>query len=214
MNMLKSLLKKTSFYTSRQQTLKQVNDKKTLELWEQNGRPNPSPQAYKHLTIKKYAARYHTPVLVETGTFHGDTIFATKDIFKAVYSIELSGELYKEATIRFKKDKKITILHGDSGEVIESLLKNISERCLFWLDGHYSEGYTAKGQLNTPIIQELTHILNHKIKDHVILIDDARCFNGTDDYPTIEYLQDFVGQYDHKLQLVVENDIISIYNAL
>ena len=195
----------------RHKTLKEINDKKALKQWELNGRPNPSPQAYKHLTIKKYAGEHNVPILIETGTFHGDTIYATMASFKKVFSIELSDELYKLAVIRFKKDKKVTILHGDSGEVIEGLLKEITEKCLFWLDGHYSAGNTAKGDLNTPIIKELTHIFNHKVKGHVMLIDDARCFNGTDDYPTIESLKDFVKQYDPKLQFVVEDDIIRIY---
>jgi hypothetical protein len=195
----------------RHKTLQQINDKKALKQWELKGRPNPSPQPYKHLTIKKYAEEYNVPILIETGTFHGDTIYATMSSFRKVFSIELSDELYKLALIRFKKDKKVTILHGDSGQVIEGMLKEITEKCLFWLDGHYSAGNTAKGDLNTPIIKELIHILNHKVKGHVMLIDDARCFNGTDDYPTIEYLKDFVKQYDPRLQFFVEDDIIRIH---
>jgi hypothetical protein len=188
-----------------------VRDKEVLKTWERAGRPIPPPQIYKHKVIKKYQADFQLHTLIETGTFLGDTIAATSKLFDQVYSIELSDELYKLAKKRFEKTGKITIKHGDSGDMIKEILDHITQPCLFWLDGHYSEGNTAKGQLNTPIIKELTHIFNNKIKGHVILIDDARCFNGTDDYPTIEYLTGFVKEFNPNLQLVVENDIIRIF---
>lgn len=68
-----------------------------------------------------------------------------------------------------------------------------------------------KSDLNTPIINELTHIFNHKIEGHVILIDDARCFNGADDYPTIKELQNFIKEKMPLLKLSVEDDIIRIH---
>ena len=87
--------------------------------------------------------------------------------------------------------KHITILHGDSGEVLEQVLARINKPCLFWLDGHYSGGVTAKGSLETPIQKELTHIFNHpQAHNHIILIDDARLFTGQDDYPALQFLQD------------------------
>ena len=51
-------------------------------------------------------------------------------------------------------------------------------------------GSTAKGQVDTPIVQEMKCILNHKMaENHVTLIDDARCFTGENDYPTLETLE-------------------------
>ena len=126
-------------------------------------------------------------------------------------SIELDFDLFHNAKNKFAHEKKITIYHGDSGILLEKVLTDIEEPCLFWLDGHYSEGITAKGELNTPIINELTHIFNHSIDNHIILIDDARCFTGEDDYPTLKFLQDFVNDKNPNLQFKVENDIIRIY---
>lgn len=190
-----------------------IRDKEALKAWEKAGRPSPPPQIYKHAVIKKYQANFQLHTLIETGTFLGDTIAATNSYFDHLYSIELSDELYELAKKRFEKNTKVIIKHGDSGEMIKEILDDVTQPCLFWLDGHYSEGNTAKGQLNTPIIQELTHIFNTEIKGHVILIDDARCFNGTDDYPTIDFLTEFIKQFNPNLQLVVENDIIKIWDA-
>lgn len=114
-------------------------------------------------------------------------------------SVELDQKLYENASRSFSNDPQI--YQGDSGQVIEKLLKDLDQPCLFWLDGRYSEGFTAKGELNTPIINELKHIFNDPIKNHVILIDDARCFIGENDYPSMQYLKGFVAHYNNNLSL-------------
>ena len=107
----------------------------------------------------------------------------------------------------------INILRGDSSKVLPIILSKIDKPALFWLDGHYSAGITAKGDLNTPILKELKLILNHKIKKNIILIDDARCFVGKDDYPTIAELESFVKKINPNLSFKNEDDIIRItYN--
>jgi len=107
--------------------------------------------------------------------------------------------------------KNITIIHGDSGEVLGEVLAHINQPCLFWLDGHYSGGITVKGELETPIRRELSHIFRHSIAGcHVIIIDDARGFTGEYDYPTIEELRDIsrLAGFD---SFEVKNDIIRIH---
>jgi hypothetical protein len=74
------------------------------------------------------------------------------------------------------------------------------------LDGHYSAGITARGDLDTPIMAELSAICDHPIDGHVILIDDARCFTGEDDYPTVDEVRDFVASRkpDHGFELALD----------
>ena len=71
---------------------------------------------------------------------------------------------------KFSKLTHINLIKGDSSEKLPEILKSLKEPALFWLDGHYSDEITAKGDLNTPIYNELTAILNHPIKNHVILM--------------------------------------------
>jgi hypothetical protein len=146
------------------------------------------PDVVKEQTVKEYAERFQLHTFIETGTYLGKMVNAVKDVFEQVYSIELSNELYQYTERRFAKNYNIGILHGDSGEVLENLLPHIHKPCLFWLDGHYSGGETARGDLITPIQKELHWIFNHSLSD-VILIDDARLFTGENDYPTIAKLQ-------------------------
>jgi hypothetical protein len=82
---------------------------------------------------------------------------------------------------------------------------------LFWLDGHYSRGATAKGMSDTPVAKEIETILRHKIRDHVILIDDARCFDGTHDYPALNDLQEFVTLSRPDYAFTVASDVIRIH---
>ena len=180
--------------------------------WLEAGKPIPVPDAVKQLTVREYAFRYGIRVFVETGTYLGDMVFATKDIFERIYSIELSNELCEQARKRFSKDKHISILLGDSGKVLPQVLSDVHEPCLFWLDAHYSEGITARGEKETPILDEIGCVLSHPMEDHIILIDDARLFTGNNDYPTLNELRELVADKFHHYIFVVEDDIIRIYS--
>ncbi|OQP66902.1 hypothetical protein A3860_00595 [Niastella vici] len=177
------------------------------------------PYEEKRQIIKDHQKQFGVNVLVETGTFMGDTVAALKSDFSKVISIELSEELALKAQQRFANEPTVKIIHGNSGALMANLLREINAPCIFWLDGHYSSEFflgdtyikTAKGNKLTPVLEELGAIFSspHKEK-HVILIDDARCFDGTNDYPTIPELKDFVSKFNAKLKVEIKRDIIRI----
>ena len=164
----------------------------------------------KQSVIKEYASKYNIKAFVESGTLYGDMVNAVRKIFTRIYSIELSKELYERALEWFSDYSNIHLINGDSGEVMPSLIKQIDEPCLFWLDGHYSGGVTAKGELNTPIVKELKSIFPRPYED-VIIIDDAREFTGLGDYPSIEYIEKLLRRYHYGWTVEVKDDIIRIY---
>ena len=84
------------------------------------------------------------------------------------------------------------------------------EPCLFWLDAHYSAGPTAKGEIETPISVELDAALKHSVKEHVVLIDDARCFDGSHDYPAMFEIESAIFKFRPDLQFECRDDIIRI----
>jgi hypothetical protein len=173
--------------------------------------PFPPPHLIKQLIVKQYAHDFNIKVFVETGTYLGDMVFSARKTFSRIYSIELGKDLYLNAKNRFRRYRNISILNGDSGRVLPEILKDVNEPCLFWLDAHYSHGITVKGDVRTPILTELDHIFTHHIKGHVILIDDARDFNGSNDYPTVKGLEEIVSKYDSDYCLINMYDIIRIY---
>lgn len=180
-------------------------------LWYIKGKPIPPPHLLKIQAISKFAEGFKTKILIETGTYLGETISQTKDYFQKIYSIELSPALAKKAEKLFRKDKKINIIQGDSSVKLPLILKTIKKPCLFWLDAHYSGGITAKGNKETPIVKEIKAILNHKVKKHVILIDDARCFNGKNDYPKFSEIKKLVNKSLKNYNVIIETDIIRIH---
>lgn len=189
--------------------LKLRRDLEARRAWEKQGRPSPPPHIIKEELIKNFAQTFNTQILIETGTYLGDMVQAMRKSFTRIISFELDQTLAAQAQNRFANDNHIEIIQGDSGKLLGELLKRINEPCLFWLDGHYSGGITAKGALETPIKNELTAILSHPIDGHVILIDDALCFTGENDYPTLDELKTFVAQ--HNLNFSVEHDVIRIH---
>lgn len=116
-------------------------------------------------------------VFVETGTFMGDGINnALKAGFQKIYSIEVAQQYIKLTSERFRKEIEegiVNIIFGDSKLVMGDVIKNIDEPITFWLDAHWDYG-PGKGEVYCPLYEELTFIKNHKLKDHLILIDDMR----------------------------------------
>lgn len=186
------------YYSSRKQYLK----------WHIHGKKEIHPQLFKQNQIRKLARKYNIKTLIETGTFFGDTVNALKKSFQNIYTIELDFQLCQLAQKRFERYSHIQCINGDSGKVLPEILKKVNEACIFWLDGHYSGGVTAKGDSDTPIVKELETILSHNIKEHIILIDDARLFNGTNDYPTISELEKMIIGSGKTIE--VKNDIMRI----
>lgn len=162
----------------------------------------------KQKLIKEAQRAYDLRTFVETGTNEGEMVEAVKSLFTRIYSVELDMSLFKRAGERFRDQKHIEIVQGDSAEVLPRLLREISTPCLFWLDAHYSGGVTAKGATETPILQEIDDILRHGIKDHLILIDDAWCFGTMKDYPSIPELKKFVKQRNASAQVKVSRGVI------
>lgn len=181
--------------------------------WLELDKPAPPPALVKQITVKEYAIHYGLNVFIETGTYLGGMVYAVRNIFDRIYSIELDDKLYERAEMRFAKYNHISILHGDSSDMMPRILVHIKEPCLFWLDAHYSAGITAKGKLITPILQELHHIFDHPAKEHVILIDDARDFEGKNDYPTKQEIRSLVLSEKPDYVFEVKNDIIRIHKG-
>jgi hypothetical protein len=185
--------------------------RRLVSEWDRAGRPVPPPPAFKQGVVREYGERFGLQTLVETGTFMGDTVAAGRDQFRRIYSVELSADLARLAKERFRGDPHVTILQGDSAAVLPKILSEIHESCLFWLDGHYSGGITALGDSVTPILGELGTIFAHPVRDHVILIDDARDFRPEKNHPTLEELRAFIAGSRPDLLFEVEDDIIRLH---
>lgn len=125
-------------------------------------------------------------VFIESGTLQGLTIFTMEPLFEKLYTIELSEKYYNETRNRYIGNK-IQFLHGDSSKVFRTLLPAIQEGAIFFLDGHWSSGDTARGDKDCPLIEEVTAISELFNHYGILIIDDYRLFgkNQNEDWSDI-----------------------------
>lgn len=88
---------------------------------------------------------------VETGTLYGDTVQQMLPHFPKIYSVELQTDLYEHNVKKFSaqiKKGQVTLYKGDSTEELPKILETLDGPALFWLDGHFSSGPTARGLIS------------------------------------------------------------------
>jgi hypothetical protein len=166
----------------------------------------PPPHAVKVDAVLACARRHGIRRLVETGTFEGEMVRKVRGAFDAIVTIELSPDLAAEARRALRPHAHIAVLTGDSAAILPGVLRDLRAPALFWLDGHHSGGRTARGERETPLLDELRAIAAHPVRGHVVLIDDARLL-GTGDYPSRECVENLLRAAMPGYRLTVEDDI-------
>jgi len=126
--------------------------------------------------VLKFKAKGGITNFVETGTFQGGTSFWAGSHFDKVYTIEIDPEISKATSSKPDCPKNIKFYIGDSKDVLPGLVKELQNRTIFWLDGHWCNVTELGKDKECPLNDEIK-ALEH-LKDAVILIDDARAFLG------------------------------------
>lgn len=184
--------------------------KKQLFDWLRKDKKTFTPHSIKQQVIKEYAKNEQINTFVETGTYLGIMVSSIKNIFDSIYTIELDPRLYRHCKKKFSKFENIKVIYGDSRKKLPQLMKKIRRPAIFWLDAHYSSIITAGKDDKSTIVEELEAILNHDVKNHIILIDDAHAFKGARGFPSIDSLRNLLTNIDPDRELKVKNDIIHI----
>ncbi|HAB99807.1 MAG TPA: hypothetical protein DCE71_08305 [Parachlamydiales bacterium] len=145
---------------------------------------------------------------IETGSYYGYGIKRAlhSGLFEKIYSIEMAPELYEHCRKEFADYPQVELFLGDSSVLLSELLAHIEAPATFWLDSHYSSENTAKGLTHNPILHELDRIKEHFIKNHTIMIDDAKLF-GTAEFDFIE-----IDDIKKKILEINPNYKISLYS--
>ncbi len=204
---LKYLLEKFPLTHGVMESKRQRKEGRRLAEWETRGRTTRPPESAKHYNLRNAAFAHSLTTLVETGTYHGDTLYALRDDFTSLHSIELSKDYYALSQSRLQQYPHIKIHFGDSAEMLAKVISQLNDKpTLFWLDAHYGnyrdEG-AAHGIEYAPIIHELTAILKGgKNSSYNIIIDDARLFENDPHYPRMTDVVKHLHQngYDVKIE--------------
>jgi hypothetical protein len=134
----------------------------------------------------------HYGSLIETGTWMGDGIqIALESGFGQVISCDINEEFVLQARLRFKNDP-VTVHCGSSEQVLKSVVREVAEPAIFFLDAHamppspaahvFSASTLVEGQeqneaLQCPILAEIDIILEGGFMGHAIFVDDRQCFD-------------------------------------
>lgn len=170
-----------------------------MKRWELSKRSGAYPAMKKRMMTSDLIRKNFIQWFVETGTFLGDTTYVASKICKRVDTIEVSERLHTLAEKRFSSMPHVHCHLGDSGDVLGKITLVQTEPALFWLDGHFSGGFTARGAEDTPVFRELLHISARNQPKDIILIDDARCFGTDPAYPSEADLMRFAGGLGYQI---------------
>ena len=176
--------------------------------WRLRGRPLRVPHLVKQRAVLEYARRFGLLTLVETGTYYGEMIAATRRTFRRIYSIEYDARLAELARRRFRRFPHIEILQGDSQELVPQVLARLAEPSLFWLDAGYYGWDEQVGKMDR-LSLELRAILGHACP-HVVLLDDAHGVDGRKGAPTLAELTAGLGRDFPGRDFEVRYDILRI----
>jgi hypothetical protein len=125
--------------------------------------------------IEVLRSYFNIPIFIETGTYLGETTAWAAQKFQTVHTVEWSSELFEKARSTLASHPSVTCHHGNSADVLPTLLSGISTPAVFFLDGHWSGGITVGQTDECPVLRELDAILAWG-KEAFIFIDDARLF--------------------------------------
>lgn len=167
---------------------------------------------------------FNISVFIETGTADGTNALQVSKIFNEVYSTEINSKVFKLAQEKLEDKKNIHLYLGDSKQTLITILSQVNNAPLIYLDAHCSGPGSGKGDENTPILHELEIIKNSKIKNAIILIDDARLFQdeifikkelilepteeNLTDYPNLNQLKKAILEINSDYKVIIYGDMI------
>lgn len=116
----------------------------------------------------------------ETGTFKGEGVQLALEVgYPEIYSIEVLENYHTAAKEKFGHLKEVHLFLGSSSERLFEIASDINpeKKIVFWLDGH-CPGTDVPQDVACPLLAELEQISRLQRKDHILLIDDVRCFGN------------------------------------
>lgn len=180
----------------------------TFPVWLATQRVPPDNHLYKINRIKRIGKLYSCQTLIETGTFYGQTVNATRKTFQQIMSVEVYEPLYQYNRWQFEKTKNVSLFFGDSVDKLPGMIGQATGRILYWLDGHCSGDGTGAGSQVCPVINELECLIRLNRTNDCILIDDKRLFGTDPSYPTLSETEKVLKRINPDYIIVYDSDCL------
>jgi hypothetical protein len=145
---------------------------------------------------------------LEVGTYYGDMTARLATVFEEVITIELDPVLAGKADVSLRGLGNVRVIVGDGlARLPEALRELAGNRVLVYLDGHFSGGETACGDLPEPAVAELSMLLAHVGELGAVVVDDFRCFGTEPGFPKKSWLLRAAELFEyHGFRVLVQND--------
>ena len=164
--------------------------------------------------------------MIETGTWLGNGVQAAFDSgFNKVYTCDINKNRITAAKEKFKNNNLIALNEPSKIALIEFLEKERENRCVIFLDGHsmprtdeeredlgFLNSTVKEGLRPCPLIEELSIINKHNVKNHTILIDDYQCFDTwMFDYLSFEDVQKAVRNINPNYIIEIRGNVVCCF---
>jgi hypothetical protein len=144
-----------------------------------------NPHSYtKFRIISGIQKRFRANAFIETGTYLGVTTRRCAPLFEQVYTVELDVALASKASEFLKSRDNIKVIQGDALEILPRIYQEETGDVIVFLDGHFSGGDTACGNIPEPALEELKILGKYKDRTVAVIIDDFRLFGTEPGFPT------------------------------
>jgi len=122
--------------------------------------------------VRRLIELFEPDVIVETGTFLGDTTRWFAEYGVPVVTVELEPVFFRLAKRRLRRAPNVELVSGYSVDALEMLARraNVSKP-LAYLDAHWGEGQPEAEDARNPLAEEVGAVLDYW-RDAVIVIDD------------------------------------------
>ena len=132
-------------------------------------------------------ARAPQRLAIETGTSRGQTAQVLAQCFERVITIERSLDLAREAASSVRAaspSSRVSVVCGNSADLLFTLLPQIKEPAVFWLDSHWFPLVGVDSRPQCSILRELEAIRAWRFhQDSIVLVDDMHLFDQVPDLP-------------------------------
>jgi len=163
--------------------------------------------------LKALGRRSGAKVLIETGTYLGNTAMRCSRVFDRVITIELDPELFRQSQAYLSRRSNVECLEGDALKLLPMVLDrpDVNDAMVF-LDGHFSGGVTAHGELAEPACEEIEVLARFKHKLRSFIVDDFRCFGTDKGWPRkSELIASIEKHFGDQMDLTVHMDQVLVW---
>lgn len=132
------------------------------------------------LILKTFNIENKFSTFIETGTYHGNTVYGLSNFFEKIYTVEYSKEIYNNLMKR-KNPPNIEFYNSDSNAFLKKILPDLNDKTkdyelLFFLDAHWAGISTGFFEKDCPLLDELNTIKDIYKKKKLVIIDDYNKF--------------------------------------